>query len=67
MKVLTRSAAAGVSKMAIGILLMKCRQQCIFDDQQPAKFLGRNFEFPGPVSGLSQKRGIGPRAFENLT
>ena len=33
----------------------QCRAQCIFDDQQPAKFLGRDCEFAGPVSGRSRE------------
>jgi len=51
----------------MGILSVENREQCIFDDQKPAKFLGRNFEFPSPVSGRPGWTGIEPRPFEDLT
>ena len=45
----------------------KRRAQCIFDDQQPAKFLGRDSKFVGPLGGSSGDAGLDPRTFENLT
>jgi hypothetical protein len=47
--------------------IQKGRAQCIFDDQQPAKFLGRDFEPAGPGGGSFGDAGIEPRAFQNLT
>src|SRR5687767_13575889 len=72
MKFLTRSAAAGVSEMAMFAIYpsasaVECCAQCIFDDQEPAEFLGRNFKLLRPVGGRSGQPGIQACAFEELT
>jgi hypothetical protein len=50
-----------------GALAIQRRAQCIFDNQEPPEFLGRDIKCLRPVGGSSWGFGSEPEAFEPIT